>query len=329
MFANMTVCESIFRSTPIWARKAYLTFVGIAVFYLPLILIAVAYIRIFLKIASRANENSVKATSSKSAMLGTHTDSNSIRRQGSRSRSGGNSENDTGGGGGGSWVRKTSRSGLRHQPVSSSASLSAAETSHGRVSVQSTSVTSFSRARSKTFKMTVVIVGAFVAFGLPYHILEMIYSYGDHKVVSAWLAALLGSMAVANSAVNPFVFLIFSVDARFCYSLLRGKRRGNLITGSGGLSSATALSRDRGRRRPSPAVTRYSFVVQSESEAAACPPTPQSYVTSVTLRNKNGSSNREAGTRSADKEQQIELMSLMHQQQPDRFDGNLSGVANT
>lgn len=67
-------------------------------------------------------------------------------------------------------------------------------------------------AKLKTLRMTVVIVSCFIVCGLPYFIAEMIMSYGDHTILSHTQYALLGGIAVANSAVNPYIFLLFSVN---------------------------------------------------------------------------------------------------------------------
>lgn len=82
----------------------------------------------------------------------------------------------------------------------------------GKVLLQSSQSSSLSRAKIKILKMTVVIISIFAVCGLPYHILEMWYSYGDHTKVPGVLASILGGMAVANSAVNPYVFLAFNAS---------------------------------------------------------------------------------------------------------------------
>lgn len=283
MFADMTVCESIFRLTPPWTRQVYLTYVGVAVFYVPFALIAVAYVRIFLKIARRANEqdNIVKTTptnrksfisNSRQGSLKQRFRNASVRMNGyDRAPANGHANGGIEGGGGGAKKTPSSLNGGSSQ-----------QESQQRVSIQSTRVTSFARAKTKTLKMTVVILGAFVVCGLPYHVLEMIYSYGDHSAVPAWLAAVLGSMAVANSAVNPFVFLAFSINASFCCSVLRRwlpcfgwcrgqnssvkrrRRAQGLLAeqeaGPGGVGGASVSDVGTTVVRRSPAVTCNSFV---------------------------------------------------------------------
>lgn len=89
-----------------------------------------------------------------------------------------------------------------------------------QVHLQSTPSSSLPKAKIKTLKMTVVMVVAFILCGMPYPILEMIYSFGDHRIVSPELAGILGSMAVANSAANPYVFLLFNANLSCLRSIL-------------------------------------------------------------------------------------------------------------
>ncbi|ELU01967.1 hypothetical protein CAPTEDRAFT_183735 [Capitella teleta] len=154
-FANHTLCEGIFRDMPEYHRQAYLTYVGVLTFYVPLVIIAVCYIRIFLKIAEKANQS-------------------------------------------------TGQKKVEKKP--------------GKLHLTSTTNTSLPKAKIKTLKMTVVIVSSFIICSLPYHILEMIYSFGSHDDVPKKVASILGAMAVANSATNPFVFLVFNVN----WACLRG-----------------------------------------------------------------------------------------------------------
>ncbi|CAG5126197.1 unnamed protein product, partial [Candidula unifasciata] len=74
-------------------------------------------------------------------------------------------------------------------------------------------------AKLKTLRMTVVIVGFFIVCGLPYFFAEMFMSYGDFNKLSTTAYALLGGLAVANSAVNPYIFLLFSVNVKCLRSM--------------------------------------------------------------------------------------------------------------
>ncbi|KAI8481439.1 hypothetical protein Bbelb_408130 [Branchiostoma belcheri] len=89
------------------------------------------------------------------------------------------------------------------------------------------------RAKVKTLKMTLVIIMAFVLCGLPYFIVEIKVAFGGISNLD-WrgpcciesplhldndVYAVLGVFAVANSAVNPFVFLFFNSTNKFIHSL--------------------------------------------------------------------------------------------------------------
>lgn len=82
----------------------------------------------------------------------------------------------------------------------------------GKVHLQSTKSSSLPKAKKKTLKMTLVIVAMYIACGLPYFTAELIMSYGDHRIISPTLYSILGAVAPANSAANPYVFLMFSVN---------------------------------------------------------------------------------------------------------------------
>ncbi|KAK7116649.1 hypothetical protein V1264_002288 [Littorina saxatilis] len=81
-----------------------------------------------------------------------------------------------------------------------------------QIHLTSTGSSSLPRAKIKTLKMTLVIVVAFILFGLPYFVAEMIMSYGDYKSLNRSVYALLGGVAPANSAANPYIFLLFSAN---------------------------------------------------------------------------------------------------------------------
>lgn len=82
----------------------------------------------------------------------------------------------------------------------------------GKVHLQSTQSTSLPRAKIKTLKLTVTILIMFIVCSLPYFVVEMIMSYGDHCIISKKLYGLLGGMAACNSAANPFIFLFFNIN---------------------------------------------------------------------------------------------------------------------
>ena len=69
-----------------------------------------------------------------------------------------------------------------------------------------------SRAKVKTLKMTVVIVTTFVVCGLPYHVLEMLFNFWHHANIPKLVSAILGALPIANSVINPYIFLLFTFN---------------------------------------------------------------------------------------------------------------------
>ena len=153
---GVTMCENIFRERPLSHRQAWMTFICLVVFFIPLIILVFCYTRIFMKIAQKARENTTKKTLS---------------------------------------------------------------FGKGKVHLQSTQSTSLPRAKIKTLKLTCVILIVFIVCSLPYFVVEMIMSYGDHCIIPKWLYGLLGGMAACNSAANPFVFLMFNVNTQWLKEL--------------------------------------------------------------------------------------------------------------
>lgn len=212
MFYNKTVCEAIFRDAPPSHRQAYLVFVGIAVFYVPVVAIAFCYVRIYMKLSQKTADTRAPAA----AAAASHADaSRSVGRPG------------------------------------------------GKVFLQSTRSSSLPKAKAKILKMTIVIVVTFVLFGLPYHVLEMFLSFGYHSLVGSAFMSVVGAMAVANSAVNPYVFLLFC-GADDCLRCLKGRRL------------PTSVADGRRDRAESQTQTTQSI------QLAVTPGSSERYVTSVT-----------------------------------------------
>ncbi|KAH3891754.1 mesotocin receptor-like [Dreissena polymorpha] len=102
----------------------------------------------------------------------------------------------------------------------------------GEFCLQSTPSSSLPRAKSKTLKMTCVIILSFIICTTPYFIIENLLSFGMHCVISKKVYALLAGMAACNSATNPYVFLAFNVNIGWfkrlknCYLYNRRTSRG-------------------------------------------------------------------------------------------------------
>ncbi|KAK3759941.1 hypothetical protein RRG08_066606 [Elysia crispata] len=94
-------------------------------------------------------------------------------------------------------------------------------------------------AKIKTLRMTFVIVTCFIVCGAPYYITEMMLSYGNFKNLSKAVYGVLGGIAVANSALNPYIFLLYSVNMqclrnlKLCPAQTRPNDRRLMYNGSG------------------------------------------------------------------------------------------------
>jgi len=151
---GQTRCENIFRMRPEWHRDIWIIYIELCVFVFPFVVICTCYIRIFLKVSQKANENTNKQT-----------------------------------------MRFKSQT--------------------GKVYLQSTKSTSLPRAKIKTLKLTFAIILAFIICSTPYFIIELIMSFGDHCLISQQLYGIFGGMAPSNSAINPFIFLVFNVTCNW------------------------------------------------------------------------------------------------------------------
>ncbi len=59
--------------------------------------------------------------------------------------------------------------------------------------------------------MTVVIVSVFLLCGLPYHILELLLNFWSEDLPPV-VTAIMGALPVANSVINPYIFLLFNMN---------------------------------------------------------------------------------------------------------------------
>ncbi|KAK3096639.1 hypothetical protein FSP39_001955, partial [Pinctada imbricata] len=96
-------------------------------------------------------------------------------------------------------VGESTKDGTRRQSVKA-----------GKIQLQSTQTSTLPKAKIKTLKMTFVIVLVYIICTTPYFIGEMIMSYGSHCIMSKLVYGLIGGLAAANSAANPYVFLLFN-----------------------------------------------------------------------------------------------------------------------
>ena len=155
---NITKCSTPMLRKEEYAsfKMLYLTYVAIITFFIPLVVMTVAYCRIFKKIHDKAQETTGKKSTKKGHM----------------------EMNRTGGTG------------------------------------------ALTKAKKKTLMMSIVIISTFIICSVPFFIIEMLGIYVPQEVQKIPnVYALFSIMAVANSATNPYVFLLFNITRGFVVEL--------------------------------------------------------------------------------------------------------------
>ncbi|XP_030833284.1 gonadotropin-releasing hormone II receptor-like [Strongylocentrotus purpuratus] len=147
---DIQTCGTDFKLRPDWHRMAYLSYAAVVTFFIPIMIISVAYARICKKIWDKAHDTS----------FGRRPVGDFVQRG-------------------------------------------------GKMRIQSTGSTSLNRAKSKTLKMSFVIILAFVICGLPYFIVEIMKCYKVYNI-HRFVYGLLGIFAASNSSANPYIFLLFN-----------------------------------------------------------------------------------------------------------------------
>lgn len=182
---TVTLCESGFSTfRPKWHREAYVTYVSLMNFYIPLLLLIFCYTSIFVTIATKARSQQ----KSQSQRIPLYQNGKGVK---------------------------------------------------SRMYVQSTHSNSICRARLKTLVMTIVIITAFIVCSVPYHVVEMVYTYSNVNI-SPMVWGIAGAAAPANSCVNSYIFLLFST--RCC-----GKSKKQTPTPVLSLSSSRSTGRSPGK----------------------------------------------------------------------------------
>ncbi|XP_071964644.1 cephalotocin receptor 1-like [Antedon mediterranea] len=85
-----------------------------------------------------------------------------------------------------------------------------------RLQLQSTGTHTLIKAKFKTLKMTLVIVTFFFICSMPYYVCELLVSFheGEGPPMDQSLYAIFGIMAISNSAVNPYIVLLFNCNGQ-------------------------------------------------------------------------------------------------------------------
>ena len=106
------------------------------------------------------------------------------------------------------WVRASGSS------FSTSIKTTAVYSNGNRLNMRVTVSPLLNKARNKTFTMSTVIIIVFMTCMSPYFIVEIIQSYNRQFTIDHNVYGVLGTFAVSNSAVNPYIFLVFNLGSR-------------------------------------------------------------------------------------------------------------------
>lgn len=76
------------------------------------------------------------------------------------------------------------------------------------------------KAKKKTLRMTIAIVVTFILSCLPYFVLMIVESFGSDDIREKFqkqtvLVSIMSITVASNSAVNPYIFLLFNLDRRY------------------------------------------------------------------------------------------------------------------
>ncbi|CAF3952048.1 unnamed protein product [Rotaria sordida] len=174
-------------------RRIYLTFITLVVYFIPFLVLVLSYTLIFIKLLCREHDqrdwfiNSSSPTSSSS--------SSSFCCCCCCSKLFNNTKI--------TFLKRSNYKKYLNSPSNYSLS--------NDIHIQQKRINTYAKARSKTFRMIIVLVLFMILFGAPYYCLELYIAYTGRKPSDSVLA-LAGGAAVAPSSIDPWIFLLFWVN---------------------------------------------------------------------------------------------------------------------
>ncbi|CAF1312930.1 unnamed protein product [Rotaria sordida] len=171
-------CTAVFnQQSTRTGRRIYLTFISLVVYFIPFIVLVVCYILIFIKLLWREHDQ----------------DNRNIKRILPCC----------------SWlldakITHASKMMSEHMNPRSASNRS----SFSEFDARRKRANTFAKARTKTFRMIIVLVLFMIIFGAPYYCLELYVAYTGRQPPDLVLA-LAGGAAVAPSSLDPWIFLLF------------------------------------------------------------------------------------------------------------------------
>ncbi|CAF1023501.1 unnamed protein product [Adineta steineri] len=180
---SVRYCTAVFnhQSTPT-LRRIYLTFISLVVYFMPFLVLVFCYALIFVKLLCREHDQQEWTTNKQSS-------SNCCSS---------------------SWKKKmiTFTNIMNYKTDRNSSS---SRSSFSDYTIRLKRINTYAKARSKTFRMIIVLVLFMILFGAPYYCLELYIAYTGRKP-SDLILALAGGAAVAPSSIDPWIFLLFWVN---------------------------------------------------------------------------------------------------------------------
>ncbi|CAF1392179.1 unnamed protein product [Adineta ricciae] len=157
-------------------HRIYLTFISLVVYFLPFLVLVLCYTLIFIKLLCREHkqQNGFSSQSSSNCCL---------------------------------WICKNKLNPFTKITAQKSEMKSLFNENH----LAQQRVNTYAKARSKTFRMIIVLVLFMIVFGAPYYCLELYTAYTGRRT-SDLILALAGGAAVAPSSIDPWIFLLFWVN---------------------------------------------------------------------------------------------------------------------
>ncbi|CAF0972578.1 unnamed protein product [Adineta steineri] len=180
---SVRYCTAVFnhQSTPT-LRRIYLTFISLVVYFMPFLVLVFCYALIFVKLLCREHDQQDWSTNKQSP-------SNCCSS---------------------SWKTKMIRF-TKIMNYKSDRNSSSSRSSFSDYTIRLKRINTYAKARSKTFRMIIVLVLFMILFGAPYYCLELYIAYTGRKP-SDLILALAGGAAVAPSSIDPWIFLLFWVN---------------------------------------------------------------------------------------------------------------------
>ncbi|UJR21582.1 hypothetical protein I4U23_024664 [Adineta vaga] len=157
-------------------HRIYLTFISFVVYFLPFLVLVLCYTLIFIKLLCRE-----------------HDQQNGFSNQSSSNCC--------------SWICRKKISTFT-KIIMYKTEMNSSFNDH---QLRQQRVNTYAKARSKTFRMIIVLVLFMIIFGAPYYCLELYTAYTGRRP-SDLILALAGGAAVAPSSIDPWIFLLFWIN---------------------------------------------------------------------------------------------------------------------